>query len=116
MGQQGKVAVLLCGYGEIEDYQDFADYNERALRLLASKFDDRSLSHEWHSTQDALSCPAPFQGWILCSPQDHATGTCAGGCPPASRLAVYGICRMSQQAEAEKLWTPSRKELIYLMN
>ncbi len=38
MGQEGKVAILLCGYGEIEDYQDFADYNERALRLLASKF------------------------------------------------------------------------------
>ncbi|MGK7909848.1 MAG: ferrochelatase [Synechococcus sp.] len=33
-----KVAVLLCGYGEVEEYQEFADYNERALRLLASKF------------------------------------------------------------------------------
>ena len=33
-----KVAVLLCGYGEVETYEEFADYNERALRLLASKF------------------------------------------------------------------------------
>ena len=33
-----KVAVLLCGYGEVEEYKQFADYNERALRLLASKF------------------------------------------------------------------------------
>ncbi|MGF1575094.1 MAG: ferrochelatase [Cyanophyceae cyanobacterium] len=33
-----KVAVLLCGYGEVEQYQEFADYNERALNLLASKF------------------------------------------------------------------------------
>ena len=33
-----RVAVLLCGYGEVETYDDFADYNERALRLLASKF------------------------------------------------------------------------------
>ncbi len=38
MSQPAKVAVLLCGYGEIEHYNEFADYNERALRLLASKF------------------------------------------------------------------------------
>ncbi|MDX2273537.1 MAG: ferrochelatase [Cyanobacteriota bacterium] len=38
MTDEAKVAVLLCGYGEIEHYQEFADYNERALRLLASKF------------------------------------------------------------------------------
>ncbi len=36
--QNSKVAVLLCGYGEVEQYQEFADYNERALNLLASKF------------------------------------------------------------------------------
>lgn len=38
MTDSAKVAVLLCGYGEVEEYQEFADYNERALRLLASKF------------------------------------------------------------------------------
>ena len=38
MSHPQKVAVLLCGYGEVETYEDFADYNERALRLLASKF------------------------------------------------------------------------------
>jgi ferrochelatase len=38
MTDVAKVAVLLCGYGEVEEYGDFADYNERALRLLASKF------------------------------------------------------------------------------
>lgn len=38
MSESSKVAVLLCGYGEVETYSEFADYNERALRLLASKF------------------------------------------------------------------------------
>ncbi len=38
MSSSAKVAVLLCGYGEVENYQEFADYNERALRILASKF------------------------------------------------------------------------------
>ena len=38
MTDSAKVAVLLCGYGEVEEYKQFADYNERALRLLASKF------------------------------------------------------------------------------
>lgn len=38
MSDAAKVAVLLCGYGEVEEYSEFADYNERALRLLASKF------------------------------------------------------------------------------
>ncbi|MGK7909230.1 MAG: ferrochelatase [Synechococcus sp.] len=38
MSHSQKVAVLLCGYGKVEAYDDFADYNERALRLLASKF------------------------------------------------------------------------------
>ncbi len=38
MTDSAKVAVLLCGYGEVEEYREFADYNERALRLLASKF------------------------------------------------------------------------------
>jgi ferrochelatase len=32
-----KVAVLLCGYGEVDDYNEFADYNERSFRLLVSK-------------------------------------------------------------------------------
>jgi protoporphyrin/coproporphyrin ferrochelatase len=33
-----KVAVLLMGYGEVESYADFANYNERALHLLTAKF------------------------------------------------------------------------------
>lgn len=33
-----KVAVLLMGYGEVESYQDFANYNEQALNLLTAKF------------------------------------------------------------------------------
>lgn len=32
------VAVLLMGYGEVENYQDFANYNEQALNLLTAKF------------------------------------------------------------------------------
>jgi protoporphyrin/coproporphyrin ferrochelatase len=33
-----RVAVLLMGYGEVESYADFANYNERALHLLTAKF------------------------------------------------------------------------------
>ncbi len=29
-----KVAVLLCGYGEVEHYDEFAEYNERGFRLF----------------------------------------------------------------------------------
>ncbi|MCC3430490.1 MAG: ferrochelatase, partial [Microcoleus sp. PH2017_04_SCI_O_A] len=29
-----RVAVLLMGYGEVESYDDFANYNEQALNLL----------------------------------------------------------------------------------
>ncbi|KYC44062.1 ferrochelatase [Scytonema hofmannii PCC 7110] len=36
-GQQ-RVAVLLMGYGEVESYEDFANYNEQALNLLTAKF------------------------------------------------------------------------------
>ena len=32
-----KVAVLLCGYGEVEEYDEFAEYNERSFKLLVSK-------------------------------------------------------------------------------
>jgi protoporphyrin/coproporphyrin ferrochelatase len=35
---QDRVAVLLMGYGEIENYDDFANYNEQALNLLTAKF------------------------------------------------------------------------------
>ena len=38
MGDDGRVAVLLVGYGEVEEYQHFAAYNEMALKLLAAKF------------------------------------------------------------------------------
>lgn len=33
-----RVAVLLMGYGEVENYDDFANYNEQALNLLTAKF------------------------------------------------------------------------------
>ncbi|MGB3311831.1 MAG: ferrochelatase [Nodosilinea sp.] len=33
-----RVAVLLMGYGEVESYEDFANYNEQALNLLTAKF------------------------------------------------------------------------------
>lgn len=58
-----KVAVLLTGYGEVEHYDEFAEYNERSFRLLVSKsikFPDRSIPilsrrlekqqrKEWHA-------------------------------------------------------------------
>jgi ferrochelatase len=37
-GPAPKVAVLLMGYGEVESYDDFANYNEQALNLLTAKF------------------------------------------------------------------------------
>ncbi|WP_330204844.1 ferrochelatase [Cyanobacterium sp. Dongsha4] len=33
-----RVAVILMGYGEVESYDDFANYNEQALNLLTAKF------------------------------------------------------------------------------
>ncbi|MEW5856183.1 MAG: ferrochelatase [Cyanobacteriota bacterium] len=33
-----RIAVLLMGYGEVESYDDFANYNEQALNLLTAKF------------------------------------------------------------------------------
>jgi len=36
--QPDRVAVLLMGYGEVEKYEDFANYNEQALNLLTAKF------------------------------------------------------------------------------
>lgn len=58
-----RVAVLLCGYGEVDDYDEFSDYNERSFRLLVSKsikFPDFSIPYlsrrleraqrkEWHA-------------------------------------------------------------------
>lgn len=35
---ENRVAVLLMGYGEVESYDDFANYNEQALNLLTAKF------------------------------------------------------------------------------
>jgi ferrochelatase len=35
---EDRVAVLLMGYGEVENYEDFANYNEQALNLLTAKF------------------------------------------------------------------------------
>ena len=35
---ENRVAVLLMGYGEVENYEDFANYNEQALNLLTAKF------------------------------------------------------------------------------
>jgi protoporphyrin/coproporphyrin ferrochelatase len=36
--KSNRVAVLLMGYGEVESYEDFANYNEQALNLLTAKF------------------------------------------------------------------------------
>ena len=63
MGMTNRVAVLLTGYGEVEHYDEFADYNERSYRLLVSKsikFPDfsipflsrrleRAQKKEWHA-------------------------------------------------------------------
>ena len=38
INSQDRVAVLLMGYGEVESYEDFANYNEQALNLLTAKF------------------------------------------------------------------------------
>lgn len=38
LGAGDRVAVLLMGYGEVESYEDFANYNEQALNLLTAKF------------------------------------------------------------------------------
>lgn len=38
MQNRERVAVLLMGYGEVESYEDFANYNEQALNLLTAKF------------------------------------------------------------------------------
>lgn len=35
--EDGRVAVLLCGYGEVEDNDELAEYNARSLQLLVSK-------------------------------------------------------------------------------
>ena len=58
-----RVAVLLTGYGEVEHYDEFTEYNERSFRLLVSKsikFPDfaipflsrrleRQQRKEWHA-------------------------------------------------------------------
>jgi len=36
--REKRIAVLLMGYGEVENYEDFANYNEQALNLLTAKF------------------------------------------------------------------------------
>ncbi|MEM6518241.1 MAG: ferrochelatase [Cyanobacteria bacterium P01_D01_bin.71] len=38
LSPRDRVAVLLMGYGEVESYDDFANYNEQALNLLTAKF------------------------------------------------------------------------------
>ena len=38
LNSNDRVAVLLMGYGEVESYDDFANYNEHALNLLTAKF------------------------------------------------------------------------------
>ena len=35
-GGTDRVAVLLIGYGEVESYEDFANYNEQALNFLSA--------------------------------------------------------------------------------
>ena len=43
--QDSRVAVLLMGYGEVESYEDFANYNEQALNLLTAKFAQIGRAH-----------------------------------------------------------------------
>ncbi|WP_287127433.1 ferrochelatase [Candidatus Cyanaurora vandensis] len=46
--QDKRIAVLLVGYGEVEDYRNFATYNEMALRLLTAKFlQIPSFAYRW---------------------------------------------------------------------
>lgn len=66
-----KVAVLLMGYGEVESYEDFANYNEQALNLLTAKFAPVPLWmypplakllalfdwHEWNHQHDHFISP-----------------------------------------------------------
>jgi len=69
--RQNRVAVLLMGYGEVESYEDFANYNEQALNLLTAKFAPvptwiypplaKMLAlfdlHEWGHTHDNFISP-----------------------------------------------------------
>lgn len=66
-----RVAVLLMGYGEVEKYEDFANYNEQALNLLTAKFAPVPVwiypplakllalfdRHEWGHTHDNFVSP-----------------------------------------------------------
>jgi protoporphyrin/coproporphyrin ferrochelatase len=66
-----RVAVLLMGYGEVEKYEDFANYNEQALNLLTAKFAPVPVwiypplakllalfdRHEWGHTHDNFISP-----------------------------------------------------------
>jgi ferrochelatase len=66
-----RVAVLLMGYGEVESYDDFANYNEQALNLLTAKFAPVPLwlypplakllavfdLHEWQHQHDHFISP-----------------------------------------------------------
>ncbi|MGB7417523.1 MAG: ferrochelatase [Thermosynechococcaceae cyanobacterium] len=66
-----RVAVLLMGYGEVERYEDFANYNEQALNLLTAKFAPVPLwlypplakllaifdLHEWSHQHDKFISP-----------------------------------------------------------
>ena len=70
-GGNDRVAVLLMGYGEVESYEDFANYNEQALNLLTAKFAPvptwvypplaKLLAmfdlHEWGHTHDNFISP-----------------------------------------------------------
>ena len=66
-----RAAVLLMGYGEVEKYEDFANYNEQALNLLTAKFAPVPVwiypplakllalfdRHEWGHTHDNFVSP-----------------------------------------------------------
>ena len=51
-----RVAVLLMGYGEVESYDDFANYNEQALNLLTAKFAPVPLPIAIFRRKSALFC------------------------------------------------------------
>lgn len=69
--ENNRVAVLLMGYGEVESYDEFANYNEQALNLLTAKFAPvptwvypplaKLLAlfdfHEWNHQHDSFISP-----------------------------------------------------------
>lgn len=93
-----KVAVLLCGYGEVEHYGDFAEYNERSFRLLVSKsikFPDFSipfLSRRLERTLEIWRCAVFAERDRGHRPWPDAEGRRGGPLPKrCATLAPLGV-------------------------